>query len=95
MRRISRRAVNRLLLAAPGLPAAALAAAQPAAPPKASAFAACIAASEPSFSADERARLEKSLGSLEQSLKAIRDFKLPADADPAMYFHPVKSRGRS
>jgi len=95
MRRISRRTVNRLLLAAPGLPAAALAAAQPSAPPKPSAFAACIAASEPSLTADERARVEKSLGGLEQSLKAIRDFKVPPDADPAMYFRPLKSRRRS
>jgi hypothetical protein len=91
---ISRRAVNRLLLAAPALPAALAAAHAQDAPPRPSAFAACIAASEPSLSADERARLQKSLAGLEQSLAAIRDFKVPPDAHPAMFFRPLKSVGR-
>ena len=95
MRRISRRAVNRLLLAAPALPAAIAAAHAQDAPPKPSAFAACLAASESGLSADERTRLVKSLAGLEQSLHAIREFKVPPDAHPAMYFTPLKSRRRA
>ena len=93
MPRISRRTAGKLLLTAPALPAAAFAAAQVADAPKPSTFAACVAASDPSLGADERARVEKGIGSLESSLAAIRDFKLPADADPALRFSALKSRG--
>ena len=82
-----------MLLAMPALPAA-IAAAQPQEPPKPSTFASCIAASETTLSVEERARLEKSLAGLEQSLKVIREFKLPADADPAQRFTAMKSRRR-
>jgi len=88
MRTITRRTAARLLFLAP---AAAAAAQQPAAPP-ASAFGACIAAAEPSLSPDERARVEKSIASLEASLQTIRDFRLPPGADPAMQFRPMRSR---
>lgn len=88
---ISRRTLHKLLLTAP---AAALAspetAAQDAQP---SSFAACLAATETTLNADERARLAKAIGSLEQGLKIIRDFKVPSDADPAMHFRPRRSRG--
>jgi hypothetical protein len=94
MARISRRAVNRLLLAAPALPAA-LAAAQSKDVPQSSAFAACVAAGESGLSAEERTRLEKSLRSIEQSLQAIRDFKLSNDVAPAMHFRPLKSQRRA
>jgi hypothetical protein len=91
---ISRRTAGKLLLAAPALPAAAIAAAQSEPPPKPSPFASCIAASEHTFSAEERARLEKAIGGLEQSLKTIREFKLPPDTDPAMHFRPLQSPRR-
>ena len=94
MARISRRAVNRLLLAAPALPAALAAAPSPDAP-RPSAFAACVAVSEPGLSADERTRLAKSLRSIEQSLQAIREFKLSNDVAPAMHFRPLKSQRRA
>ena len=83
--------LHKLLLTAP---AAALvstqAAAQGAQP---SSFAACLAAAETSLSPDERGRLTKAIGSLEQALKIIREFKVPIDADPAMDFRPMRSRG--
>jgi hypothetical protein len=91
---ITRRFVNKLLLAVPALPAAALAAMQSPAAPKTSALGACIAASETTLSADERARVEKNIASLEQSLKVIRDFKLPADTEPAFRFGAMKSKRR-
>jgi hypothetical protein len=88
---ISRRTVHKLLLAAP---AAALAAPDTRAQdPQPSAFASCIAAAETTLSADERARLTKAIGGLEQSLKIIREFDVPADAYPAMVFRPLRSRG--
>ena len=90
MATITRRDVHKLLLTAP---AAALAATEITAQGKPSAFAACVAASEPSLSADERARLAKAIGGLEGSLKVIREFKVPPDADPAMHFAPLRSRG--
>jgi hypothetical protein len=87
---MSRRTLHKILLTGP---AAALASARPAAQPAApSARAACLAASETTFTAVERDRLAKAIGGLEQSLKAIRDFKVPADADPAMRFQPMQSR---
>lgn len=85
--------MSKLLLAMPALPAAAVAA-QSQDAPKPSAFASCIAAAESALDADERARLEKSLAGMEQSLKAIRDFKLPPDTDPALRFSAMKSRRR-
>ena len=91
MSTISRRTIHKLLLAAP---AAAFAATDTAAQTsKPSAFAACIAAAETTLSADERGRLAKAIGGLEQSLKVIRDFDVPADAYPAMLFRPMRSRG--
>jgi len=95
MPRISRRAAGKILLTAPALPVVALAAAQSESQPKPSAFASCIVAAEPSLSGDERARLEKALASLERSLSAIREFKLPDNADPAMQFQPLRSRRRT
>ena len=94
MARISRRSIGKLLLAAPALPAAAALAAQADPAPKPSAFASCIAASETTLDADERARVEKALGGLEQSLKTIRDFKLPANADPTLRFSAMKSKAK-
>ena len=91
MSHISRRALHKLLLAAP---AAALTSADAdAQTPKPSGFASCIAASETTLSPAERGRLAAAIGGLEQSLKAIREFKLPPDADPAMHFRPMRSRG--
>jgi hypothetical protein len=88
---ISRRTLHKLLLTAP---AAALASTETAAQgAQPSAFAACVAASETTLSAAERGRLAKAIGSLEASLKIIRDFKVPADADPAMHFRPLRSGG--
>jgi hypothetical protein len=87
---ISRRTLHKLLLAAP---AAALTSDAAGQTPKPSALAACIAATEPTLSAAERGRLTKAIGGLEQSLREIREFKLPADADPAMHFRPMRSRG--
>lgn len=92
---ITRRSLTRLLLAAPALPAAALALSgdnPPDGPPRPSPFAACIAATDTSLSADERKRLETALGGLERSLKIVREFPLPADADPAFRFAPLRSR---
>lgn len=88
--------MSKWLLAAPALPAATIAAAQSQDKPKPSAFASCIAASEASLSAEERARLEKGIASLEDALRTIREFKLPSGADPAFRFTAMKSReGRS
>jgi len=71
-----------------------MAAAQSQDAPKPSAFASCIAASETTLSADERARLEKSLASIEQALKTIREFKLPQGSSPALRFSAMKSARR-
>lgn len=91
MPQISRRTLHKLLLAAP---AAALTSADGVAQSaKPSGFASCVAASETTLSAAERGRLAAAIGGLEQSLKAIREFKLPADADPATHFRPMRSRG--
>ncbi len=87
---ISRRDVHKLLLTAPAAALASTDIAGQAARP--SGFASCIAAGETSLSAAERARLVKAIGGLEGSLKEIRHFKVPADADPAMHFAPVRSR---
>jgi hypothetical protein len=81
--------MSKLLLAAPVLPLTA--AAQSLAPAATSPFAACIAASETSLSSQDRIRLEKNIGSLEQALRAVRDFQLPADADPSLRFTPMRS----
>jgi hypothetical protein len=79
-----------MLAAAPvALPALAALAQQPTAKP--SALASCIAASDASLTGDERARLEKAIGSLEQALETIRNFDLPPGAGPALRFTALKS----
>jgi hypothetical protein len=88
---ISRRTLHKLLLMAPG---AALASRQAIAQSEQpSSFASCLAASETTLSAEERGRLVKAIASLEQSLKQIREFKVSTDADPAMHFRAMRSRG--
>jgi hypothetical protein len=91
-RAISRRAMGRLLLAAPAV--AALPQQPPAATPPArpSALAEFIAADEPGLSAAERERLKKSLMETEQALAVVRDFKLPPDVAPAVRFQALKSK---
>jgi hypothetical protein len=87
---ITRRQAARLIAAAPiGLPAAS-ALMQPE-KRTLSRFATCVAASETTSSPEERARLETALGKIEESLKAIREFKLPLDTAPALRFAAIKS----
>jgi hypothetical protein len=86
---LTRRALSQMLLA---LPLGSLAGAdekkgEPAAP-----RAACLAATEPGLSAEEKARLEKSIAGGEKSLAVIRDFKLSADVAPALRFQAMKSK---
>jgi hypothetical protein len=87
---LTRRALSQMLLA---LPLGALAGAderkdaEPASP-----RAACLAATETGLSAEEKARLEKSIAGGEKSLAVIRDFKLPADVAPALRFQAMKSK---
>jgi hypothetical protein len=88
-RRLTRRALSQMLLA---LPLAGLAA--PDDKKDASPRAACFVATEPGLSADERARLEKSLVDGEKALAVIRDFKLPPDVAPALRFQAMKSKKR-
>lgn len=89
---LTRRALSQMLLA---LPLGRLAGAddkkeaEPAAP-----RAACLAVTEPGLSAEEKARLEKSIAAGEKSLAVIRDFKLPPDVAPALRFQAMKSKGR-
>jgi len=61
---------------------------------EASARAGCLAATEPGLSADERARLEKSIAEGEKSVAVIRDFKLPPDVAPSLRFQAMRSRRR-
>jgi hypothetical protein len=88
---ISRRTLHKWLLAAPAAAVASAQVASQTAQP--SSFAACLAAAETTLGADERGRLTKAIGSLEQALKIIRDFKVPTDVDPATLFRPMRSRG--
>jgi hypothetical protein len=90
MSRISRRSMNRLLLAAPIAAVAAGSAAQDS--PKPSPLAACLVSSDTTLGADDRARAEKGIAGVEQALSAVRDFKLPPDTDPAFRFAPMMSR---
>ena len=90
MARISRRAVHKLLLAAPGAAVASAGAAAQTRKP--SAFAACIAGAETSLSAAERKRLATAIAGLEGALEVIRGFKVPADTEPAMHFRPLGRR---
>ena len=83
---LSRRRLGQLLLA---LPAVSLAASE--AEPASNA-AECIAARHPALSADERQRLAKSVAEAEKSLAVVRDFKLPADATPALRFRALRSK---
>jgi len=85
---LTRRAVAQMLLAWPlaGLAADEKKAASP--------RAGCLAATEPGLSADERARLEKSIADGEKSLAVIRDFKLPPDVAPSLRFRAMKSKRR-
>ncbi len=86
--------MGRLLLAAPALPAAAIAHASVQEPPKPSSFATCVSSTEPALTADERARLEKGIAGVEQALDAVRSFKLPPGTDPAFRFAPIVSKRR-
>ena len=84
-----RRALSRAMLA---WPLAALAAADE--KKETSPRAGCLAATEPGLSAEERARLEKSIAEAEKSVGAIRDFKLPPDVAPSLRFQAMKSKRR-
>src|SRR5262245_47036434 len=77
----SRHPFGKLVLALP----AALAAPVPAEekPPE---LAELLAGREPGLSEDERKRLAKGIGETLKPLKAVRDFKLPENADPAFRF---------
>ena len=87
---IGRRAATKLLLA---VPAAAVASAAQDKPAKVevSPLAACLAENEPGLSAEEKARLQRNLGSLEQGLKVIREFKMPPGTEPSLTFRAMKS----
>ena len=84
-----RRALSQMMLA---WPLAALAAADE--KKETSPRAGCLAATEPGLSAEERARLEKSIAEGEKSLGGIRDFKLPPDVAPSLRFQAMKSKRR-
>lgn len=84
-----RRALSQMVLA---WPLAALAAADE--KKEISPRAGCLAATEPGLSAEERARLEKSIAEGEKSLAAIRDFRLPPDVAPSLRFQAMKSKRR-
>jgi hypothetical protein len=85
---ITRRALGRILVALPF--ASALRAEEAAKTP--SAEAEFIASRETGLSAAERERLLKTVTEGETQLRAIREFKLPADVAPAVRFRPLKSR---
>lgn len=88
--RITRRTLGQMLLA---LPLARVARAQETKEdPPPSARALCLAATETGLSADERARLEKSIAGGEKSLAVVRDFKLPAGVAPSLRFQAMKSK---
>jgi hypothetical protein len=91
---ITRRAMSRILLALPLAPIAAAEEKKPADAPSPSPRDSCLAAAETGLSADERARLEKSLAGGEKALAVVRDFKLPPDVAPALRFQAMKSRGK-
>src|SRR5215510_11077569 len=86
---ITRRDLAKLLLALPAASAAAAADSKPAAPSEAGEF---IAAHESGLSPDERERLRKALADQEKALAVVREFKLPAEADPALRFSSQRSR---
>jgi hypothetical protein len=86
---LTRRAMSQMLLALP-LSAIAVADESKDAPPRAG----CLAATEPGLSADERARLERSIADGEKPLAVIRDFKLPPDVAPSLRFEAMKSKRR-
>jgi len=89
---LTRRALSRMLLALPLSPFAVADEKKEAESP--SPRATCLAATEPGLSADERARLEKSIAGGEKALAVIRDFKLPADVAPSLRFQALKSKRR-
>jgi hypothetical protein len=91
-RAISRRAVGRMLLAAPV--AATLPQQKPQEQPaaKPSALAEFLAAQEPGLSDAERERLKKNVTETEQALEVIRGFKLPPDVAPAVRFRALRSK---
>ena len=86
---LTRRTLSQMLLA---WPLARLAAADE--KKETSARAGCLAATEPGLSADERARLEKSIAGGEKSLAVIRDFELPPDVAPALRFRAMRSKAK-
>jgi hypothetical protein len=87
---MNRRRAAQLLVAAP----VAVVAARAQERSKPSGAASCLAAMETGLTAAERARLRKAIGGLESSLEVIRDFAVPADADPAMHFRPIRLKRR-
>jgi len=89
---LTRRTLSRMLLALPLAPLAVADERKEAEPP--SPRTACLAATEPGLSAEERARLEKSIAGGEKALAVIRDFKLPADVAPSLRFQALKSKRR-
>jgi hypothetical protein len=87
----TRRAVTLMLVSAP---AAALAGPDEKKDVQPSAEAEFLASREPGLTDEERARLKKNLTDGEAALKAIREFKLPADVAPSLRFQPLKARRR-
>jgi hypothetical protein len=85
---ITRRDLAKLLLALPAVSAAA-AESKPSAPSEAGEF---LAAHEPGLSGEERDRLRKALADQEKALAIVREFKLPADVDPALRFAALRSK---
>jgi len=89
MSETSRRAFGKLALAVPA--ALALRARADDKPPE---LAELLAGREPGLSEEERKRLAKGIGEALKPLQAVRDFKLPADADPAFRFSARRSGKR-
>jgi hypothetical protein len=87
----SRRTFGKLMLALPAATLAATAGAEEKAaePPE---VARALAGLEPGLSDEERTRLAKALGDSLKPLQTVRDFKLPADADPAFRFRALPSK---
>jgi hypothetical protein len=86
---ITRRALGKLLFAAPAAAAFPLEESKDAKPSEAAEF---LASHEPGFSEEERERLRKALASQEKSLKVVREFVLPRDTEPALRFSALRSR---
>jgi hypothetical protein len=83
----TRRAFGKLMLALPAVSLAVPAAGED----KPSDLPDLLAGREPGLSDDERQRLKKAIGDGLKPLQAVRDFKLPEDADPAFRFRAQRS----